>query len=605
LVADEQKRKAAEIVAEHVPDAPDAPKKSVATRLVELVTARYELGCTPVGEPYAIPHDGPRVVRLLRGGRGSLRAELARAYYEQTGSVASQSALADACMVIEGMAQQIDPVELHLRVAQHDGCLVLDLGDPTGRAVVITPTGWTIALSPPVRFRRTAATGPLPVPERGAELSLLWDEVNIAERYRPVVAAVLVAELMPDLSHPVVRITGEHGTGKTTAMSRLASIVDPSPVPVRKAPREVEAWTTAAAGSWVVALDNLSGMPDWLSDALCRASTGDGDLRRKLYTDGDLYVVAFRRAPMINGIDLGDLRGDLADRLVDLGLERISDDQRRSEEEMAAQWRQAHPRVLGALLDLTVRVLAALPEIRLAQLPRMADYARVLAAVDHVFGTEGLTTYLGLREELATDVITSDPVLIAITDAIMEPFAGTSAQLLAAITPATNKWRPPKGWPASARALTAVLHRQAPTLRRLGWKIEELVKDSRARALRFQLNPPLDSNGQRRVGNDARNTRDGHVPTDQGAAVGASDVWGTSEAASTDAHTAPEPASTDPRTVTPLASTNEATSSNTSVASDKNTSSLSTTCRECSKTSRFALVNGQCRPCRFAGRAAS
>jgi hypothetical protein len=67
-------------------------------------------------------------------------------------------------------------------------------------------------------------------------------------------------------------------------------------VPARQSPKDLEQWTTAAAGSWWVGLDNLSGLPDWLSDALCRASTGDGDVRRKLYSDGGLYVVRFRGA---------------------------------------------------------------------------------------------------------------------------------------------------------------------------------------------------------------------------------------------------------------------------------------------------------------------
>ena len=67
---------------------------------------------------------------------------------------------------------------------------------------------------------------------------------------------------------------------------------------------------TAAAGSWVVALDNLSGIPAWLSDSLCRASTGDGNVKRALYSDAGLAVVKFRRCVVINGIDLGALRGD-------------------------------------------------------------------------------------------------------------------------------------------------------------------------------------------------------------------------------------------------------------------------------------------------------
>ena len=32
----------------------------------------------------------------------------------------------------------------------------------------------------------------------------------------------------------------------------------------------------AANNGWVVALDNISYLPPWLSDALCRLSTGGG-----------------------------------------------------------------------------------------------------------------------------------------------------------------------------------------------------------------------------------------------------------------------------------------------------------------------------------------
>jgi hypothetical protein len=344
------------ILADAAPDLLDgAAKASQATQLAEIAINNYTLGCTADGEPFAIPKDGPPTVRLLRGGRQSLRAELARTFYETTSTAASQSALADACMVVEGLAQRQEPAELHLRVAEHDGGLVLDLGDQTSRCVLITDAEWRVVDEPPVLFRRTALTGPLPEPNPDGTLDDdLWPQLNVTERYRPLVAAVLVAELMPRLPHPVVLLTGEQGTGKTTATARLASIIDPSPAQVRKQPRDVESWTTAAAGSWVVALDNLSSIPDWLSDALCRASTGDGDVRRRLYTDGDLHVIAFRRAPILNGIDVGAVRGDLADRLVHLALERIPDRRRRRDEVMAAEWQQAHPAALGALLNLAV-----------------------------------------------------------------------------------------------------------------------------------------------------------------------------------------------------------------------------------------------------------
>ena len=117
---------------------------------------------------------------------------------------------------------------------------------------------------------------------------------------------------------------------------------------------------TAAQGSWVVGLDNLSHVPDWLSDSLCRAATGDGDVRRALYTDAGLAVFAFRRCVLLNGIDVGALRGDLADRLLKINLDRIEEDARAEETELDRQWAADYPIILGNLLTLAGDTIARL-----------------------------------------------------------------------------------------------------------------------------------------------------------------------------------------------------------------------------------------------------
>ncbi len=108
----------------------------------------------------------------------------------------------------------------------------------------------------------------------------------------------------------------------------------PSPAPVRAAPRHVEDWAVGAAGSWVVAVDNLSYIAPWFSDALCRASTGDGLVKRVLYTDADLSVLAFRRCVILTSIDAGALRGDLADRMLLVDLEPIGAADRRTDADL-------------------------------------------------------------------------------------------------------------------------------------------------------------------------------------------------------------------------------------------------------------------------------
>ena len=154
--------------------------------------------------------------------------------------------------------------------------------------------------------------------------------------------------LFPDLPHPVLGIFGEQGTGKTTAAKVLALLLDPGPVPVRKPPRDADSWVTAASGSWLVALDNLSEVQSWLSDSLCRAVTGDGDVRRKLYTDGELAVFSYRRCVILNGIDTGAMQADLADRMLPIDLAVIDARSQVTEDDLWPAWREAHPAILGA-----------------------------------------------------------------------------------------------------------------------------------------------------------------------------------------------------------------------------------------------------------------
>jgi hypothetical protein len=466
----------------------DPERKSASTELVEIACDRYEFGLGDGGETFAVPKSGPQVALMLRGGRTSLRGQLARDFYARTGRAAGQQALADALMVIEGMAQEEEESRLYLRCAQLDGVLWLDLGDQAGRAVRITAAGWSVEDSAPVLFRRTALNGPLPDPARGGEFQHLWKWLNVAEADRPLVVAWLVTVLFPDIPHPVLGIFGEQGTGKSTAARVLALLLDPGPVPVRKPPRDADSWVTAAAGSWLVALDNLSDIQPWLSDSLCRAVTGDGDVRRKLYTDGELAVFSYRRCVILNGIDIGAIQPDLADRMLPVDLDLITEQTRLTEEDLWPAWQHAHPAILGALLDLAVKVKAQLPSVHLERKPRMADFARIAAAVDLILGTNGLPRYVLRGADLAADGLSGFSFAVRIQDVIKIEFDGTSAKLLELLTPPGDA-RPAKDWPKDGRAVTTLLHRIGPALRKLGWTFAE-KRDSHTKLIHWTISPP-------------------------------------------------------------------------------------------------------------------
>ncbi|MBU0719480.1 MAG: hypothetical protein KJ749_14635, partial [Planctomycetes bacterium] len=170
-------------------------------------------------------------------------------------------------------------------------------------------------------------------------------------------------------------------------------------------------------------------------------------------------------------ISWSSVRNDLSDRLLVVDLQPISPGGRRLDEDLDAAFHRAHPAILGGLLTLASRVLATLPTLKLEELPRMASYARVLAAVDELHGTDGFATYAEQVGRIASDVLDSDvvtgPLLAYLDTQYAKSWTGTMEELLTSITPQ----RRPKYWPMTAKALGATLRRLAPAFLRTGVEV--------------------------------------------------------------------------------------------------------------------------------------
>ena len=467
----------------------DSPRKSQATEIVEMALEDFQLRVNPDGEAFVVTERLPHVASQLRGGKFSLRQLLAAEYFDRHGRVPSNAGLADAISVLEGKAQRLEPVQTHLRVAHAGGAVFIDLGNAEGHVVRIDRSGWSVDPTAPVVFRRTEVGQAMPVPTRGGDLDSLWTLCNIDPADQPLVLAWLLATFMPDAACPILVLVGEQGSAKSTSARVLASIVDPCMPPVS----DVD-WPAVAQVSRVVALDNMSHIPDRLSDPLCRAVTGDGDVRRRLYTDVSVVPYAFKRAILLNGISMGSLRGDLAERTLTCSLGVITPEQRKLDAEVSAELARKMPDVEGALFDLLSQVLRELPTVHLPSKPRMSDFAVLLAAVDAVLGTSGLEEYLTQLNSRAVDTIEGDNVLTALRSEIESRWSGTASELLAKISFYAPDGHERKFWPSTPQKLAQYLTRRAPAMRAAGWTVVEGF-DSHRKVKRWNLVPPNEEPG--------------------------------------------------------------------------------------------------------------
>jgi len=503
-----------------------AAKPRQADVLIRLAEAG-ELYHAPDGTSFAdLAVNGHRETWAIRS-RG-FRRWLAARYYEATGGAPYSEAIQSALAIIEAKGA-FDGRErtVHVRVAGVDDLLYLDLADTEWRAVEIDAAGWRITGAPPVRFRRAPGMLPLPVPVLGGSLAELRPLVNVRDELGIVlIVAWLLAALRNRGPYPVLALTGEQGSAKSVLAAILRALVDPNTVALRAPPRDDRDLYIAATNGHIVPLDNVSSLPPWLSDALCRLSTGGGFATRQLYSDTDEVLLDATRPIVLTGIEDVVTRGDLADRAITVRPDPIPEDRRRPEREIWAQFEAARPRILGVLLDAVVHGLQHLATTQLARLPRMADFAVWATACEGALWPPGTfaAAYGANRAEMDETVIEADAVATAVRSLMVDRtiWTGTAGTLLPLLVGIVGDAAKAKTWPASPRALAGRLRRAAPNLRRVGISIIFGARESKGRPITiYQIDEPSDRHDRhhRHQPSDSAAPRNDGRMTDDAATV--------------------------------------------------------------------------------------
>ena len=431
----------------------------------------------------------------------AFRRWLSRIYYEHNEKVAAEEAVKAAGNTLEGEAFFGDQKGLvvRVRIAGDDGEVILDLADPDRRVVRITAAGWTVTkeVPGPYRFVRPRGMRPLPAPIPGGDLSILRRFVNVAtDQDFVLLCGVLVGALRPAGPYPVLPIHGEQGSAKSSLARVVRQLLDPVSAPLRAEPRDVRDLMIAARHSWVVAFDNLSALPPWLSDALCRLSTGGGFATRELYSDSDEIVFDAQRPVILTGIEELATRGDLLDRSIVLTLPPVPEGERRTEAEFWTAFDAARPAILGALCDAVNCAIRRLPTVHLDALPRLADFATWVTAAEPALGWADGTFVTALsstrtdaaRAELEAAAIGNELEAWAGALAVGEPWEGTASELMALLEEragGADAAQRRRGWPHSPRAMGGAIRRLSPALRQLGVVVTEPERGARPRNYRI------------------------------------------------------------------------------------------------------------------------
>ncbi|MCF6096775.1 hypothetical protein L1766_07160 [Thermovorax subterraneus] len=450
------------------------------------LAAGVELFHDPQGKAYAtIPINGHKETwPITSRGSGPFRSWLRRLFFEKYRRPPGNQTLQDAIGVLEAKAQFDGPeYAVNIRIAQNAGKVYIDLANENWQIVEITPGyGWRIieAHECPVKFIRPKGMLPLPEPKSGGTMDDLRRFLNIvSDDDFKLIVAWLLAALRPQGPYPILMLEGEQGTGKTTAARVLRSLIDPNVSPVRTPPKDERDLAINATNNWVVCYDNLSGIPIWLSDALCRLSTGGGFSTRQLFTDDEEVILEACRPIILTGIDEIVTRHDLLDRCIIVNLQPIPEEHRKDEATFWQEFERARPGILGALLVIVSLGLENFDRVKLDRLPRMADFAKWIVACEasDVLWERGgfMAAYTENRTEAVESALENDVLATAIRILLEErnDWEGTAQELLEALAVyVDDNTKRTRAWPSSPRSLSSRLRRMATFLRQSGIAIE-------------------------------------------------------------------------------------------------------------------------------------
>ena len=428
---------------------------------------------------------------LLREYRGQMK-----------GRMPTAEALKTARDGLDAVAA-VGPIErVFLRVGEVGGNIDIDMGDPDYRAIEINSRGWRIVDSQLVRFRRSDGMKPLPVPVCGGNLKDLRPFLNIPDDEFCLMVGWLASCLSPQGPYPVLALIGEQGCGKSTLAEIAKRLVDPQKVLRSSPPKTAHDLAISADNRWVLSYENLTTLPQWMSDMICMCSTKGAYSTRSLYKNRDEELFDFQRPVILNGIsDFITEHADLTDRCVFLHMPPIPRTNRRSEKEFWAQFDAAVGIFFGALLDAVAGGLAKQSETAGLSVPRMADFALFAEAVWRGLGhpdNEFVDAYSDNRKDAIASVLEDSPVGVAVMklmDARTEASIGTATELLEALNGlVSEKVQKSKRWPKRPNTLSNALWKISPSLRENGISVGEGTRadSGQPRSIKISKGSPAD-----------------------------------------------------------------------------------------------------------------
>ena len=274
-------------------------------------------------------------------------------------------------------------INVYKRIYYSNDKIIYELDKDKNLTVVISKEGINVTDEEDVFFHHSKYYANQVIPklesidnvEHKTLLKLIKKHFNLKGDDCLLFAIYLVSSFLgKGICHPIMSISGQKGSGKSSAIRKFCRLVDPKSIDLGNIPKNEDDLSLKISENYVNSFDNLSYISKSISDLFCKCVTGGTNVRRTLYENSDETTFDLKSIVVLNGIDVIISESDLLDRTVFFHLERLGSDELRTEAELDGEFEKDIPVILALCFSILQLAMTDDVPVDKSAMIRLADF---------------------------------------------------------------------------------------------------------------------------------------------------------------------------------------------------------------------------------------
>lgn len=218
-------------------------------------------------------------------------------------------------------------------------------------------------------------------------ITLINKHFNFSNNDQSVLFAIYLISsyLGTAVNHPIMSVSGQYSSGKSSLMKKYLSLVDPKVVGLGDIPKKEDDISLRISESYVNDFDNLSFLNKNISNLFCKCVSGGTNIRRTLFENSDQTTFDLKSIIILDGIDVLITQSDLLSRTIFFVLDKLDMERLKTEKELDEEFKKDKGLILALCFSILQLAMQDTQPIK-DNVGRMADFTEWAVKIGRAMG---------------------------------------------------------------------------------------------------------------------------------------------------------------------------------------------------------------------------